>query len=179
MKRVYHTKEELFDLRNRIPVKRVIESLKIPVKTDDGYFRFCCPLCNNHTTAINPQANLARCFSCKRNFNPIDLVIAAKGLSFAQTINYLRNLKEPTLIQTAEKLPDKESNRPPSSPVSIRSIIEQINLPAPLKTSPDKKSDVMSTDDLQSLNQRIQSIESHLQTIIRKLQHIETDINNW
>jgi DNA primase len=83
----------LFRLRNDIPVDLVITRvLDIPSKTSEGYLRFLCPLCSEFNSSINPRANLARCFPCNKNFNPIDLVMAEKGISFSQAVSLLTPL---------------------------------------------------------------------------------------
>lgn len=85
--------QELFELRNTVPVDALIENvLNIPVKLSDGVFRFLCPVCNEFQTATNLFTNLARCFRCERNFNPIDLVMIAKGVGFVESVNYLKRL---------------------------------------------------------------------------------------
>ncbi|XPS89502.1 hypothetical protein Dvar_75210 [Desulfosarcina variabilis str. Montpellier] len=58
----------------------------------EGIFRFLCPLCNEFQTATNPKTNLARCFLCEKNFNPIDLVMTVKGLGFVDSVKYLHTL---------------------------------------------------------------------------------------
>lgn len=88
-----YSKTQLRKLRNNIPVDLLIANiLKQPNKISEGYFRFICPICNEFTTAINPKTNLARCFSCKKNFNPIDMVMAVKTYSFTQAVDYLMTL---------------------------------------------------------------------------------------
>ena len=85
--------QELFELRNTVPVNALIENvLNIPVKHSDGLFRFLCPVCNEFQTATNLSTNLARCFRCERNFNPIDLVMIVKGVGFVESVNYLKQL---------------------------------------------------------------------------------------
>lgn len=92
MKRRF-TAHELFMLRNSIPIDRLIgQHLDIPSKASEGVFRFLCPLCNGCQTATNPKTNLARCFRCERNFNPIDLVMIVKGMGFVESVNYLKPL---------------------------------------------------------------------------------------
>ncbi len=92
MKRRF-TGGELFQLRNRIPVDWLIkEQLHIPSKVIEGIFRFLCPLCNEFQTVTNPKTNLARCFLCEKNFNPIDLVMTVKGLGFVDSVKYLHTL---------------------------------------------------------------------------------------
>lgn len=84
--------EELFELRNHIPINNLIEvQLGLPSKISEGFFRFLCPLCNEFQTATNPKTNLARCFRCMRNFNTIDLVMICKGKDFVESVRYLKS----------------------------------------------------------------------------------------
>jgi DNA primase len=88
-----YSKELLTKLRNNIPISTVIgDVLEIPSKTSDGYFRFLCPLCNGFDTATNPKTNLARCFGCRRNFNPIDMVMAVRRTNFREAVEYLMDI---------------------------------------------------------------------------------------
>jgi len=85
--------QELYHLRNNVPVDALIENvLNIPVKYSDGLFRFLCPICKEFQTATNNRTNLARCFRCEKNFNPIDLVMIAKGFGFVESVNWLKQL---------------------------------------------------------------------------------------
>lgn len=80
----------LFRLRNTIPIDRlIVDVLNIPHKHSEGYLRFLCPICSEFNSAINPKTNLARCFRCKKNFNPIDLVIADSDLNFTDAVQRL------------------------------------------------------------------------------------------
>lgn len=87
------SKAELRSLRNEVDVAVILRHLEIPWKIREGYFRFLCPLCSDFHTATNPRTNLARCFRCGKNFNPIDLVILVLGKSFLDAVCYLRELK--------------------------------------------------------------------------------------
>ena len=64
-----------------------------------GRFVFLCPRCGEFLTAINPRTNLARCFACERNFNPIDLVMVIQGVYFVTAVHYL----EPHLPSNASR----------------------------------------------------------------------------
>ena len=79
----------LRSLRNRIPVDLVIRHLGIPAKDVEGYFRFLCPVCQDLHTATNPTTNLARCFRCQQNYNPIDLVMVVRSMRFLDAVEYL------------------------------------------------------------------------------------------
>ena len=88
------SKDELFRLRNHIPINDVIvHVLDLPSKTRDGYLCFLCPICSEFMTACNPRTNLARCFRCERNFNPIDMVMVVRGLNFREAVDFLRGMK--------------------------------------------------------------------------------------
>jgi len=87
------TGNELFKLRNLIPVDMLIrDRLNLPCKMREGYFRFLCPVCNEFQTAVNPKTNLARCFRCEKNFNPIDLVMIVEDVGFIESVQYLQKL---------------------------------------------------------------------------------------
>jgi len=89
----HFSSQELFMLRNHIPIDTLIEKhLKLPAKFSEGFFRFLCPLCNEFQTATNAKTNLARCFCCERNFNTIDMVMIYKGLRFVDGVKYLKTI---------------------------------------------------------------------------------------
>ena len=88
--------EKLRALRNDISIADVIQlRLNLPNKYRDSFLRFLCPLCNEFNTAVNPKTNLARCFRCAKNFNPIDLVIAVRQCSFRDAVTFL---EQPALL---------------------------------------------------------------------------------
>lgn len=88
-----YSQKQLRTLRNEIRIDLLIaDVLDLPSKVSQGYFRFLCPLCSEFNTAINPSTNLGRCFRCRRNFNPIDLVMIVDGYSFKQAVEYLRTI---------------------------------------------------------------------------------------
>jgi predicted RNA-binding Zn-ribbon protein involved in translation (DUF1610 family) len=100
MKRRF-TGHQLFKLRNLIPIDMLIkEQLKIPSKMNEGYLRFLCPLCGEFQTATNAKTNLARCFRCEKNFNPIDLVMTVKAVGFIESVQYLKKLLPPDAPMT-------------------------------------------------------------------------------
>lgn len=85
-----YSKEKLRRLRNDIPISVLIaDFLKLPSKVSEGYFRFLCPICSEFVTATNPKTNLARCFRCEKNFNPIDMTMTVKRLNFKEAVEYL------------------------------------------------------------------------------------------
>ena len=93
-------------LRNRIPIADLISNdLDLPSKESEGYLRFLCPVCSEFNTATNPLTNLARCFRCSRNFNPIDMLMAVRKCSFVEAAENLKHL-----------LPKYSSSLPEASP---------------------------------------------------------------
>ena len=89
--------EELYQLRNLIRIDLLIDLERgVPCRETGGIFRFLCPLCREFQTATNAKTNLARCFRCECNFNPIDMVMIVKGLLFVNSVRYLQQLLEDT-----------------------------------------------------------------------------------
>jgi hypothetical protein len=79
-------------LRNQVPINTVIiDMLRLELGRSDTLLRFRCPVCNNFHTATNPKTNLARCFDCQKNFNPIDLIMAVSQCSFVDAVELLKN----------------------------------------------------------------------------------------
>jgi DNA primase len=91
--RLTYTRTYLRRLRNEVPIGDLIaDVLKLPTKISEDYLRFLCPLCGEFHTAVNPSTNLGRCFRCAKNFNPIDMVMIVKGLSFLDAVAFLEPL---------------------------------------------------------------------------------------
>jgi hypothetical protein len=85
--------EELFELRNKIPIDILIRDvLSIPAKTSEGFFRFLCPICNEFQTSIKPATNLARCFRCETNFNTIEITMQVKKIGFVDSATFLKGI---------------------------------------------------------------------------------------
>lgn len=84
-------KKFLRRLRNEIPVADVARLiLDLPHKQTDGLLRFLCPVCGEFNTCFHPRENLGRCFRCRKNFNPIDLVMADRGCGFRTAVDVLK-----------------------------------------------------------------------------------------
>jgi len=89
-----YTSDDLMRMRNQIPIAYLIaEILTLPWKQSEGYFRFLCPDCAEFNTATNEKTNLARCFRCERNFNPIDMVMAVKSCNFRDAVEMIDGLQ--------------------------------------------------------------------------------------
>ncbi|MBC8555458.1 MAG: hypothetical protein H8D23_38070 [Candidatus Brocadiales bacterium] len=88
---------QLRALRNRIPIDQLIgKELSLLTKRSEGHLRFLCPLCRDFHTAINPKTNLARCFRCEKNFNPIDMVMTVHQCTFIEAVRLLIPLLPPS-----------------------------------------------------------------------------------
>jgi predicted RNA-binding Zn-ribbon protein involved in translation (DUF1610 family) len=89
----HYAAKTLQRLRNEIPIAILIaDILQIPCKTTEGYFRFLCPNCGGFDTATNPETNLARCFACKQNFNPIDITMIVNRQNFREAVQFLQGI---------------------------------------------------------------------------------------
>lgn len=84
--------DHLRALRNDVAVVAVISELGMPTRMCRRRLTFRCPQCGGFRTATYPRTNLACCFSCKRNFNTIELVMAQRASSFRDAVKYLENL---------------------------------------------------------------------------------------
>jgi len=82
----------LHHLRNRVSIKGLIHYLGLPHRMDGKIFRFQCPVCQAFHTSVLAEANLARCFDCKTNFNPIDMTMSVKSLGFRESVFLLSDL---------------------------------------------------------------------------------------
>lgn len=85
----YFSDELLRRLRNQVPFISLFESLHWPHKRRGDQLAFLCPRCRETHSAINPRTNLARCFHCQTNFNPIDFTMHAREWDFVQAVDYL------------------------------------------------------------------------------------------
>jgi hypothetical protein len=89
MKRRF-SQRQLSILRNDIPIERVIvDFLSLHARHHGSKLRFACPLCQSFDTSIHTSSNLARCFSCQRNFNTIEIVKAHFTMGFVDSVNWL------------------------------------------------------------------------------------------
>lgn len=96
MTKGYFPSDFLRMLRNKVPIDTVIASfLNMETRNTHNLFRFQCPLCGRFHTATNPKTNLARCFDCRQNFNPIDMVMVATKSSFIEAVEFLEDKINP------------------------------------------------------------------------------------
>ena len=165
----HYTRQELFILRNHIPVDSLIEELGILSKMIEGYFRFCCPVCHEFNTGVNPKTNLARCFDCRKNYNTIDLVMLVKGSNFIQSVKFLQRFHD----RKEESVPPNPlpTERPSSAqPVSIGEILKAMETAG---GSISKRQKANDSQPLNQLNERIIQLEQKVVCLIQKLKVIE------
>jgi len=87
----YYTQNFLRMLRNDIPIDKVIvDLLNLELRNGSKMLRFKCPLCQGFHTATNHETNLARCFECQKNFNPIDLIMTVGNCDFLDAVEFLK-----------------------------------------------------------------------------------------
>jgi len=125
--------EELYNVRNRIPIRHVIENLlAIPSEMVHGVFRFRCPLCAGRHTAINPETNLSRCFDCEKNFNTIELCVLVRRTDFVQSVKFLIGHKSRLAVDGARTLSVSHRNHIESlreenkNPVALGDILAKL-----------------------------------------------------
>jgi len=87
----YFSRQLLYRLRNEIELPALLMQLEWPHKDRAGRFCFLCPACGDFLTATNPRTNLGRCFSCERNYNTIDLVMAIEQCDFVAAVQFLES----------------------------------------------------------------------------------------
>lgn len=91
----YFRDDELRRFRNQIAFEKLFMQLNWPHKQRNNQLAFLCPRCGEYHSAVNPRTNLARCFQCQTNFNPIDFTIAVQHCDFVQAVHYLKPLLPP------------------------------------------------------------------------------------
>ncbi len=169
MAKTQYTRQELFILRNHIPVDGLIEKLNIPSKTTEGCFRFCCPICREFDTGVNPKTNLARCFRCEKNYNTIDLVMLVKQSDFIHSVKFLQTIYE----QKNNPAPSSPSTGKSiaSQPVSIDNILKTMKpaLISRIKAPPENE---QSKPTVEMLNARVCQLEHQVCLLTEKIKSL-------
>ena len=105
------TKQQLFQVRNEIDIDWLIDEKLNVERQFNGAWRFRCPLCLQLNTATQKKTNLARCFSCQKNFNTIDIVIYTKKINFAPSVRFLLALLGKKTPQSGPDKKDSEGSK--------------------------------------------------------------------
>lgn len=88
------TDQQLWQLRNEVPLPWLLQQLDWPHRRRNGQLIFVCPRCGESRTDLNPRENLVRCFHCQINFNPIDFTMAARDCDFVAAVHHLLSLTD-------------------------------------------------------------------------------------
>lgn len=157
---------QLSFLRNNIPINRVIETmLSVATGNKNGTPTFNCPVCHGANTSINAEHNLARCFECQQNFNPIEFVMHQRHISFVDSVKWLmQNSRKPvhSTISAA---------KPPSfHPTSIGQVLSGMLPPLKVKASVDPviASVTKRVSDLEHRLQKLDLLVKQLRMIVRQ-----------
>jgi hypothetical protein len=172
--------QQLFNLRNYIPIAAVItDLLRVSAKINCGTLRFRCPVCTQCNTAINDRTNLARCFDCQKNFNPIDMVMAARKINFVQAVRLLKAYAHHPLTQPPEQSnPNQNTSAPVHPPPASKPLEKSSSKPMPIADilmdwvqkvpqPPSKQQDLFST------------ITEHIADLQRAIAHLSDQLNQF
>lgn len=161
-----YSRQELYILRNHIPVDSLIENLGIGSKMSKGCFRFCCPVCREFDTGIKSTTNLARCFACEKNYNAIDLVMLVKGSDFTRSVEFLKTIYE----QKKDPAPTLSSTKRvgTSQPVVIGNILKTME---PALKSRTRRPSKPTTNKLtlEMLHDRVLQLEHQVNHLTQKI----------
>ena len=120
---------ELRHLRNDLAIERLMTALNVPLRRcKAGQVQFECPKCFGYHTGIHLRTNLARCFTCRQNFNAIEIAMQVLQLPFVQAVLFLQQ-QETNLRKIKETSPQLQG---PSTSrfMSIRDVLKQMVLSA-------------------------------------------------
>lgn len=146
--------EELYFLRNRVPIAQVVETLLGPAsQNSNGKLSFACPICGGSDTSIIAAHNLAKCFTCRQKFNPIEFVMHRLKIDFVDSVKWLKDLMPATPAHPNTHT--AESNN--AHPSAIGDVLSDI-LPKLSKNQFDAQS-------LESIIQRISRLEQHFKDL--------------
>jgi len=152
---------QLTFLRNQVPISHVVEILPTLVTRHvGGKQRFCCPLCHEFNTCLNTDHNLGECFDCKKNFNPIELVMHQLQISFVQSVKWL--------IQKTTNTP-ATTERCSAQPTHIGDILAGIPIV--------RKETIIDAPPAESIQQRITNLERQVEQLYHRLTELELTRN--
>lgn len=152
-------------LRNRVPIDQVIETLfGSPIQNKSGKLLFACPICGASDTSVNHVHNLARCFSCRRNFNPIELVMHQRKIGFVGSVKWLQSRLPPPVHQnTATARIDN------AGPCAIGDILAHV--------MPSLSQSKTESPSLESIVEKISHLENRLRHLDRVVSELQSSLN--
>jgi hypothetical protein len=159
------TSGQLTFLRNQVPIIWVIEALpELATHHAEGKLHFCCPVCHRFGTSVNAGHNLARCFDCQKNFNPIELVMHQLQISFVESVKWL-----------LQRMGDKSATDPSATvrgsaqPTAIGNILAGM-----LSVPSDRKTDSLSAE---TISQRISHLEQNVRHLYQLIDELRSSID--
>lgn len=156
---------ELSFLRNRVPVDCVIENLlELPTGSSHGKLSFACPVCGGFDTSINAAHNLARCFVCRQNFNPIELVMHHLQIGFVESVKWLKKRMPAAPTQNKTTCSGNKCQ-----PTSVGDILADM-----MPTLSHSKSNGASP---QSIPQRLSDLEHIVRHLYRVIDELKSSLD--
>jgi predicted RNA-binding Zn-ribbon protein involved in translation (DUF1610 family) len=157
--------KELTFLRNRVPIRCVMDTLlDLPTRNTEEKMSFACPVCGGFDTSLNTAHNLARCFACRQNFNPIELVMYQLQIGFVDSVKWLKK-RMPTAPAHKNTQPAERTN---AQPTAIGDI------PADMMPSSHGKHGAPSP---QSITQRLSDLEHRVRHLYRVIDELRSSLN--
>ena len=157
---------ELTFLRNRVPITRVIKTLlQLPTRSTNGKLSFACPLCSGFDTSVNAAHNLARCFDCRQNFNPIELVMNQLQIGFVDSVKWL---KKRTQTPSAHDN-TQAAERTNAQPTAIGDILADM--------MPTLAHSKLGAPPPQSITQRLSDLEHRVRHLYRVIDELRSSLN--
>lgn len=144
---------ELSFLRNKVPIACVIETmLSVAIGNNNGKPSFLCPVCQSANTSINSRHNLAKCFDCQKNFNPIEFVMHQRHISFVDSVKWLQR-------QNREPAPEKSSSpkNPCEQTLRIGDVLSGMLPSLSAKTTADPA--------IEALTKRVSDLEDNVKQL--------------
>ena len=136
----------------------------MPVRRVSGRFRFSCPICSGYDTSVLYEKNLARCFSCQKNFNTIDLTMSLTSLDFVGSVERLRQYRKSR--QSAKAGGETASNRHGFASMAeiIPPILPPKEIGAVFKKEPPEQ-DAPLAERIDRLEKKIDRLSSRLDAL--------------
>ena len=164
--------QKLHILRNNIDIAVLMKNvLKMHFIPGNGSRRFSCPICFGFNTGINPESNLARCFTCQKNFNTIEIVMDHTKKNFVDAVKVLENYhnRSRTKININVAAEDKPQRDMENGLESLADVLTKI-LPGkrPNKKSPSIDAPFNLPKRIAKLEQKVDDLSSSLE-LVKKL----------
>ena len=155
--------QQLSYLRNKVPIDQVVINsfLSLLTRNRNGKLSFACPVCHGFFTSINAKHNLARCFDCRQNFNPIEMVMHQLKISFVDSVKWLQQYNhKPGADNTAT------DDRHTPQPVNIGDVLSEM--------LPELSAEKSANPSLEIITQRISNLEHNLKQLYLLIEELKS-----